>query len=85
MRLRVTVRASDVVGRYGGEEFLVVLPSTSAPGVRISATKLLQAIRATPSGRQDRPIAVTVGIAAACGENQDTDPEGTLARTDRAL
>ena len=84
-RLRTAVRRSDVVGRYGGEEFLVVLPGTGAQGVRATAAKLLEAVRAMPFGYQDRPIPVTVSIGATCVDDKDADADSTIARADRAL
>ncbi len=84
-RLRTAVRASDIVGRYGGEEFLVVLPGTDAHGIRITATKLLRAVRDTPFRCQDRPITVTVSIGATCVGGKDQGPEHVIARADRAL
>ncbi len=84
-RLRTTVRGSDVVGRYGGEEFLVVLPGTGAQGVRVTAAKLLEAVRGTPFGYQGRPITVTVSIGATCVDDKDAESDSTIARADRAL
>ena len=85
MRLRAAIRGSDVVGRYGGEEFLVVLPGTSAQGVRVTATKLLQAVRAVPFACQGGSITVTVSIGATCVHAGDPDPDSAIARADRAL
>ena len=84
-RLRTAMRESDIVGRYGGEEFLVVLPGTSAQGVRVTAIKLLQAVRAAPFACLDGSITVTVSIGATCVGAKDPDPDSALARADRAL
>ena len=84
-RLRTTMRGSDVVGRYGGEEFLVVLPGTSAQGVRVTATKLLQAVRGAPFACQGGSITVTVSIGSTCVDARDLDPDSAIARADRAL
>jgi diguanylate cyclase (GGDEF)-like protein len=55
------VRGTDVVGRYGGEEFIVLLPATDAPGAVGVAERLREAIERTPWLR--RPITVSVGAA----------------------
>lgn len=44
--LRGSVRGSDVVGRVGGEEFMVMLPDTDSAGARATAARILASIRA---------------------------------------
>ena len=46
--LRQRLRASDVLGRYGGEEFMVLLPSTDLHGAAQLAEQLRQAVQAAP-------------------------------------
>ncbi len=57
--LRATVRGSDFVGRYGGEEFCVVLPDTYGHGAHDVAEKLREAVGALPE-----PVpTISVGVA----------------------
>ncbi len=84
-RLRAVVRGSDVVGRYGGEEFLVVLPDTPRAGARAAAAKLLDAVRDTPFHYGDRSIAVTVSIGGAAVDGVDGSLDDLIGRADRAL
>lgn len=57
--LQQTARATDFVGRYGGEEFCVVLPETAPSGARRVAEKLREAVKALP----DPVPTISVGVA----------------------
>ena len=52
--LRKTVRESDVAGRWGGEEFALVLPGTDAAGGARLAERARAAIEAAPRGDAER-------------------------------
>ena len=66
-RLVAVVRGEDVVGRWGGEEFLVVLPHTSIGLARQQAERLRGAVAALPIAHAsgEEPVTVSVGCAAA--------------------
>jgi diguanylate cyclase (GGDEF)-like protein len=61
------VRAQDMVGRYGGEEFMVLAPSTSLEGARQLAEKLRQGVADTRFELQGQPVGVTVSIGLCAG------------------
>ncbi len=86
--LREAVRSSDVVCRYGGEEFLVVLPDTGLAGARTVAEKVrkrLVDLAITFEGHQI-PITASAGVAATRLEAWDPDCAGALIRdADTAL
>ncbi len=71
--LRQRVRAQDIVGRYGGEEFLVVLPDTSREGAHQLALQLCAAVQAMPCLWRDESIAVTVSIGVFGGRLEPED------------
>lgn len=77
------LRAIDVFGRFGGEEFLLILPGTALAGARAAAERVrrsVEAARFAPLG--ERHVSVTIGVAEhAKGEEVVT----LLARADRAL
>lgn len=64
--LHRTVRDTDIVGRYGGDEFMVVLPETPPDGARIVADRLLAGAAAlhVEAGDVQVPIRLSVGIAS---------------------
>jgi two-component system cell cycle response regulator len=82
------VRSVDLVGRLGGEEFVVVMPETSLNGAFVVAERLRAAVAEEPfvlQGSNNRlPITVSVGIAMA-GEGNGKTLEGLLKRADDAL
>lgn len=79
--LRQRLRASDVLGRYGGEEFMVLLPGTDLHGAAQLAEQLRQAVQAAPCEWQGQRIAFTVSIGVAASADTPAD----LSRTSEAL
>lgn len=65
-RLRAGVRRQDLVARWGGDEFLLLLPETDAQGARAVAEKLRERIAGeTYAGvKRDAPITMSFGISA---------------------
>lgn len=71
-RCQTTIRSTDVLGRYGGEEFVVIFAETELPDARIVSERLRSAIADRPVVVGDRAIEVTVSIGlAAFGRGQD--------------
>jgi diguanylate cyclase (GGDEF)-like protein len=81
--LRNVVRESDFVGRYGGEEFLVLLPSTDQAGALQLGEAVRAAIAAINLPNLDRRITASIGVAVLPEHGGDSV---TLFRSaDRAL
>lgn len=82
-RLVRSLRADDLAGRWGGEEFVVVLPLTDGEGTRAAAERVRVAVGGAPVQLADRSVEVTisVGCASAVGEAADE----LLRRADAAL
>ncbi|HUS30485.1 MAG TPA: EAL domain-containing protein [Kofleriaceae bacterium] len=76
------VRTSDVVARYSGEEFVLLLPETPKPGALTKAARLRDAVavQAMPGGRK-----LTLSIGVACLPEDAADPEGLLTAAEAAL
>jgi diguanylate cyclase (GGDEF)-like protein len=79
--LETTCRATDIVGRYGGEEFVVLLPHTAEAGAREIAERLRVAVERHDWA--DAPITVSIGIATASSLSIDADE--VLHEADTAL
>ena len=82
--LRAELRPQDVFGRYGGEEFLVLLPGQDAASARLVGERLRQAVESAVVDWQGEPLRFTVSIGLAVLRDGD-DPEKLLARADKAL
>ncbi len=67
--LRIGRRSGEVVGRYGGDEFAVLLPETAAPGAMVAAERLRQTVtefsmaHASAAGGAPPSLTLSVGIA----------------------
>jgi diguanylate cyclase (GGDEF)-like protein len=63
-RVKAGARPSDLVGRYGGEEFCVLLPATAPAEAQAVAERLRAAIAASPLGGLPGTVTVSIGVAA---------------------
>jgi diguanylate cyclase (GGDEF)-like protein len=81
--LAETVRASDFVGRNGGEEFIVLLPNTDTDEAVVVAEKIRVAISEIAVTGVDRPITASLGVATI--PHHATDGEQLVRTADRAL
>ena len=71
------------MGRYGGEEFLVVLPGCDFAAATVQAERLREAIAATPFVLPRHELPLTCSIGVACAEG--TPPETLIRYADEAL
>ena len=80
-----SVRACDHVGRYGGEEFVVVLPNTEIEGAMEMAERIRQTIRLVKFNSDGEEFSMTLSMGVAVCRNDDTGVEAILKRADDAL
>lgn len=80
-RIRSSIRAYDILGRFGGEEFIVVMPETRVDEARVFAERIRNEIKATPI----KGINVTVSIGTASSEDHDTRIDDIIKRADEKL
>ena len=81
-------RPRDFVARFGGEEFIVLLPSIQAEGVRVVAERLQQALAKLmiPHGYSSASPFVSVSMGLAwCEPDNDFRPDQLIAAADEAL
>ena len=80
------LRPQDLLGRYGGEEFLLLLPHTDEQGAQQLAWQLCEAVQATPCDWRGQSIAVTTSIGVASYRpGMSADWEALLQAADKAL
>ena len=84
--VRGALRKEDMLVRYGGEEFLVLLPDVPGPGAVVVAGRIRKAVEAQAFevGGTAVPVTVSVGVSARLDEGPESI-EGLLARADEAL
>lgn len=79
------LRATDVPARYGGDEFVIMLPDTPVRGALEVAERIRNAVETTPFAVDAGRIACTVSIGVASYPQDARSIEALLARADRAL
>ena len=87
-RLRKKIRGMDVMCRYGGEEFAIVLPDTDLTAATAVAERIREAVAEAPfliiGGKHKINMTISIGIAGLRLMGGDT-AEALFARTDAAL
>ncbi|HKG53148.1 MAG TPA: GGDEF domain-containing protein [Anaerolineales bacterium] len=83
--LRNHIRHPDTIGRYGGEEFLIVLPHSTAKAAMEQAERLCRHVRSLLIKSGEREIALTISIGIAQYRIHKEDWEVLLSRADAAL
>ena len=78
-------RASDIICRYGGEEFLLILPGMTKEGTRQRAETLRQAMAATIVSFRQHHISVTTSLGIATYPTDGRTADALIASADRAL
>lgn len=84
-RLQATLRATDLIARWGGEEFLVVLPRTEPQDLRLIAERLRSAVAEEPFPLPSGVLTVTVSIGAARMGLDEASFEEATRQADTAL
>jgi diguanylate cyclase (GGDEF)-like protein len=78
-------RKSDLVGRWGGEEFVIALTQTRESGARIAAERVRRAIAETPFTMPDGgTLQITASIGLACAQPHWT-LDDLVSRADEAM
>jgi len=83
--LRKIVRPYDVVGRYSGEEFLVLLPDSTFEQNVVVANRICELIRETPFELEGGLHSVTVSLGVACFTKADRSLGDLIKRADEGL
>ena len=84
-RVRQSLRGSDLAGRIGGEEFVLVLPETDLEGAELLAERLRVSLSETAHPLPTGSLHVTCSLGVAQRAAEDKDAGRLLARADEAL
>ena len=84
-RLTTSVRPYDVVGRYGGEEFVVMLPDTSMEQCLIIAARIRENIRTETVEAEGNKLSITASLGVTRSSETDVNLSDVLKRADAAM
>ncbi len=85
-RLRGIIRETDLLFRWGGEEFVILLPHTAPAEAPVLAERIRAAVAERPfaAGEPQGQVAVTVSVGVAGSEQWPVDADALMARADAA-
>ena len=80
---------AETIGRWGGEEFLLILPDSNAQATQQTAESVMQAVRESGDASTQilgqQPVTISVGVAAACPPSFENDPSDLVHLADTRL
>jgi diguanylate cyclase (GGDEF)-like protein len=83
--IQAELRATDVPARYGGDEFIVLLPETPMKGALDVAERIRTAVSGTSLALEGESVDASVSIGVACFPEDGRSLDALAARADRAL
>lgn len=83
--IRATLRGNDVVGRVGGEEFVVLSPGTDLRTAMALGERVRRTVESTPLRIDDQCLRLTVSVGVAVAALSERDAAAVLQRADKAL
>jgi len=84
-RLQRNVRGLDLACRFGGEEFVVVMPETDPDFARIVAERLREDVAGQPFDTEAGPLDITISIGIASSDEETKSGDDLLKKADEAL
>jgi diguanylate cyclase (GGDEF)-like protein len=83
--IRDCLRQVDGFGRWGGEEFVAILPETPLNEAIATAGRICQTLKELTIEAGEREIQITLSVGAACANEEDASIEDVIDRADRSL
>ena len=84
-RMQASIRIYDSIGRYGGEEFLIVLPGCDETAVAAQAERVRCTLRDTPLHFRDAPLVLSASLGCTAGKASRATAEQLIREADEAL
>ena len=85
-RMRSSIRPYDAIGRYGGEEFLILLPGCNIPAAAHVAERLMTSIAGEPIDLAEDKLSITCSLGVASNsETPEADADWFIRAADAAL
>jgi diguanylate cyclase (GGDEF)-like protein len=82
---RIQLRSTDVLARYGGDEFVVLLPETGAAGAREVAERIRRSVESTGLEVRGTILSTTVSLGVATFPDDGVDLELLFDKADKAM
>jgi diguanylate cyclase (GGDEF)-like protein len=83
--VQAQLRETDILARYGGDEFILLLPETTSVGAEKLANRIRQRVEAAVLATREKPIVTTVSSGVAGYPEHGSDLETVMERADQAL
>lgn len=84
-RLRSSMRPYDIVGRYGGEEFMVFLPDTTFEQSLVVANRICEKVRSEQFEADGELLSITVSLGVTCAGKSDCILNDIIKRADEGM
>lgn len=84
-RMKEILRTTDIMARYGGDEFLILLPESHPEGARLVAERLRAVVAAAPLDLEGKSVPTSVSIGIACYPGDGRDTRQLIDHADRAM
>lgn len=85
MLCKQSLRVMDIIGRYGGEEFVIAMPETNREAAAQTAERLRQTIADSPIDTRAGSLRITASLGAALADKNLTSLDVLLSNADEAL
>jgi len=83
-KIRTCIRQIDTAARYGGDEFVVILPNTALAEATVVAERMVDVVSSSPMTWEKEQIALSISVGLGQYEG-DISPEDITSRSDQAL